>query len=142
MTIEQSYAKHAHHPVQTYIASGLTIAALINLLGAWFFDWGSRDLGMVSLALAVGVLVSISRSYIVRLQDRIILLEMKVRGAELLTPAQEAALASLRPKQVVALRFASDDELPELLERATREDLTPDQIKRAVRNWRPDTLRT
>jgi hypothetical protein len=67
---------------------------------------------------------------------------MKVRGAELLTPEQEAALASLRPKQIVALRFASDGELPALVERAARENLTPDQIKRDVKRWRADNLRT
>jgi hypothetical protein len=142
MTMEQSYAKHAHRPIHTNLAGVFALGAIICLLGAWLAGWPTRDLGMVSLALAVAVLVSISRIYTVRLQDRIILLEMKVRGAELLTPDQEAMLASLRRKQIVALRFASDEELPALLERAARENLTPDQIKRAVTNWRPDRLRT
>lgn len=143
MSAEQSYEKHAHHPVPTYIATGLTIVAVLNLVGAWWeFAWASRDLGMVCLALAVVVLVSISRTYTVRLQDRIILLEMKVRAAELLTPGQESALARLGTKQIVALRFASDAELPSLVDRVARENLTPDQIKRAIQQWRPDTLRT
>ena len=139
---EQSYAQHAHRPVPTAIAGMFTVAALILLSGALLFGWTTFQLGVLSLTLAVATLVSISRSYIVRLQDRIILLEMKVRGASLLTPEQQARLAALRPKQVVALRFASDAELPELLDRASRENLTPDQIKRAVKTWRPDYLRT
>jgi len=142
MSAEQSYAKHAHHPVQTYVASAFGLIAIVCLVGGWLFEWPLRDLGMVSLSLAVAVLISISRSYTVRLQDRIILLEMKVRGAETLTPEQAAALAKLAPKQIVALRFASDGELPALVQRAARENLTPDQIKAAIAHWRPDTLRT
>jgi hypothetical protein len=42
----------------------------------------------------------------------------------------------------VALRFASDEELGDLLERAIREKLPPKEIKRAVKRWRPDHLRT
>ncbi|HEX9407463.1 MAG TPA: DUF6526 family protein [Thermoanaerobaculia bacterium] len=70
------------------------------------------------------------------------LLEMKVRAAELLTPEQEARLAALTRKQIVALRFASDAELGELVDRAAREQMTPDQIKRAVKQWRADLYRT
>jgi hypothetical protein len=139
---EQSYAQHAHRPVATAVAGLFTVVALVLLSGALLFGWTTFQLGVFSLTLAVATLVSMSRSYTVRLQDRIILLEMKVRGAGLLTPEQQARLATLRPKQVVALRFASDAELPELLDRASRENMTPDQIKRAVKTWRPDYLRT
>jgi uncharacterized protein DUF6526 len=139
---EQSYARHGHHPVPTYIASVFTIAALVLVVGAALLGWRTFQLAVLSLTLAVAALVSMSRGYIVRLQDRIILLEMKVRGAELLTPEQEARLAALNKRQVIALRFASDAELPELLDRAARENLTPDQIKRAIQRWRPDYHRT
>jgi hypothetical protein len=142
MAEKQSYERHAHRPVPTGIAGAFTVLALILLSGALLFGWRTFQLGVFSLTLAVATLVSISRSYIVRLQDRIILLEMKVRGAELLTPEQQARLATLRPKQIVALRFASDAELPDLLDRAVRENMTPDEIKRAVKTWRPDYLRT
>jgi hypothetical protein len=140
--MEQNYARHAHQPVPTYVAGAFTLIATISFVVAWFFGWVWRDLGMLSLSLAVAVLVAISRVYIVRLQDRIILLEMRIRGAELLPPELEARLLQLRPKQVVALRFASDAELADLLEKAVRENLSPDQIKREVKHWRPDLLRT
>jgi hypothetical protein len=138
----QNYASHAHHPRLTYVAAAFTLIALVSFVAAWFFGWVWRDLGMMSLLLAVAVLIAISRLYIVRLQDRIILLEMKIRGAELLTPEREARLQQLSPKQVVALRFASDAELADLLDKAVRENLSPDQIKREVKHWRPDVLRT
>lgn len=143
MSAEQSYARHVHHPVQSYAAAILVSIGIVHVGAAWLgLAWASRDFGALCVALAVLVLVSVSRVYIVRLQDRIILLEMKVRGAELLTPEQEAVMATLKPKQVIALRFASDAEFPALVQRAAREQLPPDQIKREIKDWRPDLLRT
>ena len=88
------------------------------------------------------MLLGISRRYATRLQDRIIKLEMKLRGSEILSPGQQAALSRLSTPQLVALRFASNAELPALLERAEREQLQPDQIKRAITHWIPDLDRT
>jgi Family of unknown function (DUF6526) len=139
---EQSFERHGHHPVPTYVASLFGLVAIVCLVGAWLFGWATLEIGAVSLSLAVATLISISRSYIVRLQDRIIMLEMKVRCAEVLAAGQDARLAELTPKQIVALRFASDDELGDLLERAIREKLPPREIKRAIKRWRPDYLRT
>ena len=139
---EQRFDSHAHHPVPTYVAGVFALLALVLFASAWVFGWPTLAPGAVSLALAVIVLVSISRLYTVRLQDRIILLEMKVRCAELLPAGQDALLNELTPKQIVALRFASDDELGPLLERSVRERLPPREIKRAIVRWRPDRLRT
>ena len=139
---EQSFARHGHHPVPTYVATVFALIAIVFLVEAWLFDRDTLEVGAVSLSLAVVTLISISRTYIVRLQDRIILLEMKVRCAEVLPAGQDARLGELTPKQIVALRFASDDELGDLLERAIREKLPPREIKRAVKRWRPDYLRT
>jgi len=139
---EQSFQSHTHQPVQTIVAGMFTIVALVLLAGAWLFEWPTLAPGALSLAVGVATLVSISRTYIVKLQDRIILLEMKVRCAEVLPAGQDARLSELTPRQIVALRFASDDELGELLERAIREKLPPLEIKRAVKRWRSDLLRT
>ena len=94
------------------------------------------------LTFAVLVLGWISRAYTVKLQDRIIMLEEKVRAAELLSAGQDAQLAKLGPKQITALRFASDAEFGALLERAARENLPPKEIKAAIKTWRPDLHRT
>ena len=139
---EQSYASHAHRPTPTALAGILTLLALILLLGNWWGGWPTLHLGFIALSFAVFVLVAISRMYTVRLQDRIILLEMKVRCAEVLPAGEDSRLSELTPKQIVALRFASDAELGELLERAIREKLPPSAIKQAIKNWRPDHLRT
>lgn len=139
---KQSFASHAHHPIPTYVATIFSVVAIVCFVGAWFFAWPTLYAGVVSLWVAVAALIGISRWYIVRLQDRIIMLEMKVRCAEVLPAGQDARLSELTPKQIVALRFASDAELGDLLERAAREKMPPAEIKRAIKTWRPDYLRT
>ncbi len=86
--------------------------------------------------------LAIDRMYTTRLQDRIIMLEMKVRCGEVLGAGDSAKLAQLGPKQITALRFASDPELGALLDRAVREQLAPRDIKQAIKVWRPDYHRT
>jgi hypothetical protein len=73
-----------------------------------------------------------------RLQDRIIRLEMQVRLSRL---GRAADVARLSTRQLIALRFASDAELPALLDRTLTEQLTPDAIKRAVTDWQADSIR-
>ena len=138
----QTYATHAHHPIPTYIASVFALIALIASIGAWLFGWLTIPVSVVSLSFAVAVLVAISRTYITALQDRIIMLEMKIRCAERLPAGKSGLLGKLSPKQVAALRFASDDELEALLERSISDNLPPRLIKQSIKNWRPDYHRT
>jgi len=102
----------------------------------------TMGIGLFGLAGAILTLLLISRAYTTALQDRIIKLEMRMRCASLLTPAQQAVAARLTKPQIVSLRFASDAELGTLVERADREHLTGDQIKKAIANWVPDWDRT
>jgi hypothetical protein len=139
---EQSFQSHAHHPRAAYVSYVFAIVALVFLVGQIFFSWQTENWAMLSLWGAVATLGGIARWYIVALQDRIIMLEMKVRAAEVLAPGQDAQLSKLSVKQIVALRFASDDELGSLLERAVRENLSPRDIKGSIRTWRPDLYRT
>jgi hypothetical protein len=140
--MDQNYATHGHHPIPTYIAAVFALVAMITSIGAWLFGWLTIHVSLISLSFAVAVLVAMSRTYITKLQDRIIMLEMKVRCAELLPAGKAALLSKLSPKQVVALRFASDDELGELLEQSISSNLPPKVIKQSIKNWRPDYHRT
>jgi len=140
----QFYANHRHNPKLSFIGFLFLLLAIVAFAFRWF-DIGGRyamAVGLLALIASIQVLLSISRIYITKLQDRIIKLEMKARCVTLLTPAQQAAYAQLNKAQVVALRFASDEELPTLLDRAARENLDADQIKRAIQNWVPDWDRT
>ena len=140
----QTYETHRHNPKMTGIGF-LFLAIAIVAFGLRFFEIGGRLMfaaGLAGLILSNAMLLAISRVYTTKLQDRIIKLEMRLRAARLLTPEQQAALAGLPTAQLVALRFASDQELAALLDRACSEKLGADQIKRAIRNWTPDFDRT
>ena len=139
---EQSYASHTHQPTHTAIVWALALFALGMLGPLHLMSWTGRDWALALTIFAVFELGWISRAYIVALQDRIILLEMKVRTAELLPAGDDAKLARLTKQQIVALRFASDAELGELLDRAVRENMAPKAIKAAIKTWRPDPYRT
>jgi Flp pilus assembly protein protease CpaA len=139
----QTFENHAHRPVATAVGYMFLIIALTAFSMRWM--GGGRATfaaGLLALCASVATLLVISRTYVTRLQDRIIKLEMRVRTAALLTPDQQRLLTGLDNKRIAALRFASDAELPALLERAVREKLPPKEIKRAVRTWTPDNDRT
>jgi hypothetical protein len=127
----------------TIVGYAFVVVALV----AFAFRWEGADrmlfaVGLLAIIGSLSSLLAISRIYITRLQDRIIKLEMRVRTATLLTAEQQRGLFKLTNKQIAALRFASDEELPALVERAVREQLAPADIKKAVKNWVPDLDRT
>ena len=140
----QSYATHRNSPILANVGGLCILISLAAFVLRWFGIGGryTMAVGLLGLIGAVMILIAISRIYVTRLQDRIIKLEMKVRLAALLTPAQQALYPNLTKRQVIALRFASDEELPGLLERAAAERLSADQIKRAITSWVPDWDRT
>ena len=87
------------------------------------------------------VAVGKARGHSLKAQDRIIRLEEKLRFAALLPPDLLARSQALTVRQIIGLRFASDDELPGLVKRALDENLSEKQIKEAINTWRPDYLR-
>jgi len=99
---------------------------------------------VVGVITAVGLLglLFYARMFPLRAQDRIIRLEMSLRLASLLPADVRARAASLRPGQLVALRFASDAELPGLVRQVLDENLTDRrEIKRRIREWQADHFR-
>jgi hypothetical protein len=95
---------------------------------------------LVAVALFLGVFLL--RGMPLRAQDRVIRLEERARLGGLLPNDLRARVDELTPAQFIALRFAPDDEVPDLTRRALDGELkTQADIKRAIKNWRPDTLR-
>jgi hypothetical protein len=96
------------------------------------------------LIFAIGVAAGFlaCRASIVTVQDRLIGLEMRLRLAAVLPPDLIRRIPELRIRQLVGLRFAGDAELPQLVERCLAGELkTADQVKREIREWRPDFVR-
>ena len=135
----QNYSNHVHRPVAWLITWLIALLAVVVLL---VHAWQEPSYVSVTLAVLGGVVlmaVSLIRVFALRLQNRIIRLEMQVRLARL---GREADLLRLALPQIIALRFASDAELPALIDRAVAEHLPADTIKRAITEWRGDYLRT
>lgn len=79
--------------------------------------------------------------YALNNQNRIVRLEMRFRYYVLTGKRLELLEDRLSFGQIAALRFASDEELPALLDRALQEQLSPDAIKKSIQNWMPDLMR-
>ena len=138
----QTYANHGrfdpwYHFFLAPISLIIFIASIVHLV-RHPRPWG---LVHVILAFALVVLVVKLRTYSLKVQDRVIRLEERLRLATLLPEPLRSRINELDIRQLIALRFASDAELPALVERTLNEKLAPKQIKQAIQNWRPDTFR-
>lgn len=139
--MSQTYSNHRHQPVSTQIVFALEVGALVSF-GMWHFGWQTQPWTFAFLIAAVIGQTYVSRTYATRLQDRIIKMELHYRTDKLLVPDVRAALWKLSKPQIIALRFASDAELPGLIARAEKEQLSANDIKKAIKNWQTDDDRT
>lgn len=104
---------------------------------------GRKTLAFWTLLSFTFILMALAaRLQALTVQNRVVRLEEKIRYKELLTPELAAKAESLSLSQIIALRFASDAELPSMVERTLNgEFATPNDIKKAVKDWRADYLR-
>ncbi len=121
----------------------LPITALVLLATIVHLVMRPSPHAMIHLVLALALLAAIYklRIYPLRVQDRIIRLEERLRLATLIDPALRPRISELTEAQLIALRFASDPELPTLAARALNEKLSPEDIKKSIQTWRPDHFR-
>ena len=95
----------------------------------------------VVMAIILFMVAMKIRAYALKVQDRVIRLEERLRLQALLSAEAFAASQALTESQLIGLRFASDAELPALVVRTLKEKLTKEQIKEAIVVWKPDTFR-
>jgi hypothetical protein len=124
-----------------FVLPVLGINAIASMVRAVrFFSAGS--VGGVFLAFALLVLALVLRTMALTVQDRLIRLEMRLRLQQLLPPELRPRIPDFTVSQLVALRFASDAELPALARRVWDEKIEDRKsIKKLVQNWQPDLLR-
>lgn len=138
----QNYANHTrldplYHMFLLPVAGINVLVAIWNLVrnlslgSAWF----------VVLALAGAVAVVKIRTYALKVQDRVIRLEERLRLAQLVAEPLRSRIGDLTEAQLIALRFASDAEVPALVEKALSGTMLPRDLKQAIVNWRPDYFR-
>ena len=141
--VPQTYANHVrlHPPFHFFLAPASLIAPILgivnivrhyNTLEAWI---------ILLLCLMAPVAVTLLRVYALRVQDRVIRLEERMRLATLLNEPLRSRIPELRESQLVALRFACDEELPPLVEKALAGRMPNREIKKSIGRWRPDTFR-
>ena len=136
----QNYANHRYRPLLWLIAAlSAVVGFALMVLFVLRQPPSLISVGLLLVGFSLICVVWMVRQYALRLQDRLIRLEMQTRMARL---GRAADIGRLTLRQIVALRFASDAELPALLDRAAAENLTADQIKRAVTTWQADHMRT
>jgi hypothetical protein len=137
--MKQDYKNH--RKVDPLFHGGIGLLSLITfILSLVFFFQNVGDQWMLSVIVLLFALIFLFvtvklRGYALQLQDRIIRDEENFRYYRLTGNLLDSKLSL---KQVIALRFADDAEYPELVARAKSENLSPNEIKKAVYNWRAD----
>jgi len=145
MPAAQNFKNHTRfHPPFHFVIIPLLFLNLIFAIYITIHRWPAyrhTNLWWVVMAIVFFLIAGFARDYALKAQDRIIRLEERLRLQALLPPADRAHIDELTVPQLIALRFASDAELPDLAHRALTKNMDPKAIKEAIVNWRPDNQR-
>jgi Family of unknown function (DUF6526) len=138
----QTYANHARtDPAYHFLLVPLALLIFFYSLYLFFRTPGPASALWVLLAVGFVLCVLRFRIYSLKVQDRVIRLEERLRLSALLPETDRRRIHELTENQLIALRFASDEELPSLAMKAVNEKLTGKQIKSSIEKWRPDHYR-
>jgi hypothetical protein len=139
----ETYANHRRFvPLYHFVAGPILIANFIGSLAALRHGLDVARLLWAATAFALLLVMFYARVFALKVQDRVIRLEMRLRLRELLPPGERQAIDALTLSQMVGLRYASDDELPALFAEVVRSgEQKADAIKKKVKNWTPDNAR-
>jgi len=141
---EQSFENHTrwYPPFHFFVMPMFAIHFFWSIYRWWKTGFSVDAFEYVVMAAALIVFMITARLMALKVQDRVIRLEERMRCERLLPADLKPRIAELRPGQLVALRFASDSELPELARKVMDEKLMDGKaIKQMIKVWRPDYLR-
>jgi hypothetical protein len=138
----QNYKNHksGRKDFFTYTIYSSLLLIIMSIVYACL-SFGLQSFIIFLLTLFIGVVLVAAKTIANKNQDRIIRMEMRFRYYLLTNKRFEAIENQLSMRQIVALRFASDEELLALIERTIQEKLTPDTIKQEIKNWLGDYYR-
>ncbi|MGA2005234.1 MAG: DUF6526 family protein [Terriglobales bacterium] len=143
----QSYAHHTRWdpPFHFFILPVFLIVFIASLvhLGMRIYHHHHPLHGVVMVVIALAALMAIFKIRLnaLKVQDRVIRLEERLRLATILPEPLRARIPELTVGQLIALRFASDAELPALVQKTLNEKLSRDDIRKSIQNWRTDDWR-
>ena len=139
----QTYKNHAKFvPLYHYVVFPLLILNLVWATWAAVREPWVGTIVAAGTAIALVLLTFFARAFALRVQDRVIRLEMRLRLKELLPVALHPRITEFTPGQLVALRFASDAELAELAQTVLRDKISDKKtIKSMIKVWNPDHVR-
>ena len=141
----QSHKSHARYdPPYHFVLGFFLIANLVFAVFHLIHNWGDHRIS-AGWFLVLSVVAFIPylrlRSYPLKVQDRIIRLEERIRLQALAPSEWHSQIYRLTEGQLIGLRFAADDEVVELAKQALEENLNRKQIKERIKSWRPDYWR-
>jgi hypothetical protein len=139
----QNYANHRSNDKSLYVITLVLIVAALLSIASIYMDMPVLSAAATVLIVlsAVGIMIRM-RAYSVRVQDRVIRLEMRLRLERVLPEDLAAKIPALKLSQLIGLRFASDAELPGLVQKVLDGNITnADDIKKLVKDWQADYLR-
>ncbi len=138
----QNYKNHARYvPLYHFVAGPILIANMLNAIWSLRHGISAGRVLYAATAVALVLIAFFARFFALKAQDRVIRLEMRLRLREVLPASQQADINRLGMNQIVALRFASDPELPALVAAALKENLGNRDIKSRITTWVPDENR-
>ncbi len=142
MAKPQSFSNHTKYdPAFHFFLVPVLAINVIQVIIQLFHSPRPLGFWLLVISLALLVMAGRMRSYATHLQDRIIRLEERLRLTALLQEPLRSRIGELTDAQLVGLRFASNAELPLLVQRALDEKLSRSDIKKAITDWRPDYSR-
>ena len=139
----QNFSNHTQFtPIYHYFTSPVALVYLIWAIKRTISNPNLDTAFALVGALAIMGLVAVARLSPLRVQDRVIRLEERLRLAQLLPADLQSRINELTPRHLVALRFAGDDEVTELVRKVLANPaMSQKEIKQAVKHWRADHFR-
>jgi len=136
----QDFGSHRKFvPAFHYVALPILLINFIYSAYVAVTSFGVDSVIALLVAFALIIVGLFARMFALGAQDRVIRLEERLRLGELLAPDQQDSIGELTTAQLIALRFASDGELPDLVAAVRSEGIeNRDEIKKRVKNWRAD----